>query len=436
MKDKQKNLSFWMTVALIVGTMIGSGIFLLPSSLAAFGPISLASWIFTAIGATFLAFTLSSLSKKIPQSGGPYTYTKAAFGGLISFLVGWGHWFALIIAGSAISVAFVGYLGVFFPVLSDTPLYAGLTALSLIWMLTFININSIKNTGQLQVLTTVLKILPLFLVILAGVLYFSPEYFTPLNVSDQSNFSAISTSATMTFFAFVGLESATIFAEKVKNPVKNVPRATILGVLAVAIIYIAGTTAVMGLLPNEELAKSSSPFADAASKIWGSWAGKIIGIGAIISCAGALNGIIFQQGQMSFVLARDGLFPTYFKKLTPQDTPALALITSSTLVTIFMAFNYTQGLVQLFTFSALLSTLAILLPLAFSALSELRLLHTQKGKMERGKFIRSSIIAFFALFYTIWGIVGAGLQAITWGLALYIFGLIIYFLSRFKRKEQ
>ncbi|MDH3245997.1 MAG: amino acid permease, partial [Saprospiraceae bacterium] len=211
-KEKRK-LGLWMTTALVAGTMIGSGVFLLPASLAAYGGISLFGWIFTSIGAFFLASTLSSLSRKIPKAGGPYAYTQAGFGEFAGFLVGWGYWISLLCGSAAIAVASVGYLAYFFPALSQSQLLAGVTALLFIWTLTLVNGMGTRRAGTFQLVATVLKIIPLFLVIILAFFQFDIENFQPFNSSGSSSFSAITSTATLTLWAFLGLESATVAAE-------------------------------------------------------------------------------------------------------------------------------------------------------------------------------------------------------------------------------
>ncbi len=410
-----------MTTALVAGTMIGSGVFLLPASLASYGGISLFGWIFTSIGAFFLASTLSSLSRKIPKAGGPYAYTQAGFGEFAGFLVGWGYWISLLCGSAAIAVASVGYLAYFFPALSQSQLLAGITALLFIWTLTLVNGMGTRRAGTFQLVATVLKIIPLFLVIILAFFQFDIENFQPFNSSGSSSFSAITSTATLTLWAFLGLESATVAAENVEDPEKNVTKATIFGTLITATIYILGTMAVMGILPLSTVATSTAPFAEAARAVAGDWAGSIVAIGAVISCVGALNGMILLQGQMPFALARDGLFDRRFGKLSRFHTPVLALALSGILVSIFMIMNYTRGLIELFTFIIRLSTLSILLPYSFSTMAELRLLHS-KDSTSKSKGVKT-LVACAAFAYSIWAISGSGQETVYLGLILFLLGM-------------
>ncbi len=423
---EKSKLGLWTGTAMVAGTMIGSGVFLLPASLAAFGGISLLGWIVSTGGAVLIALMLSRLSRQIPRTGGPYVYTHSAMGEVLGFMVGWGYWAAILTGGAAISVACIGYLGTFFPILTSQPWISAIAALVIIWGLVIVNIAGVRESGALQLITLILKLLPIIMVIVAGCLYFEVAHFQPFNLSEGSTFSAITATGAMAFWAFAGLESASVVAEDIKDPERNVSKVTIYGVLLAALVYILGTTAVMGILSPEVLQDSNAPFAEAASRQFGSVGGSVVALGAIISCIGALNGLIFVQARMPFAMARDGLFPTRFGKLSKRGTPAVALIASGIITTIFMALNYSKSLVDLFTYIILLSTLSMLLPYAFSSVAELVLLAKNKGQMDKKQVTRNLILALAAFFYAFWMIFGVGQESVYWGLLLLLSGLPVY----------
>ncbi len=262
-------LGLWMSIALVMGNMIGSGIFLLPASLSLYGGISVFGWLFSSVGALLLALVFARLGGILPATGGPYAYTRLGFGDFAGFLVAWGYWISIWCANAAIAVAFVGYLGHFLPGLAQTRLLAAATALAAIWTLTWVNTQGIRKAGTVQLVSTSLKILPLVAIGTAGLLYFDPGNFRPFNVSEASGFSAISASATLTLWAFLGLESATVPAAQVDRPERTIPRATVFGTLTTALIYVLSTVGVMGILSPSALRGSTAPFADAANLIWG-----------------------------------------------------------------------------------------------------------------------------------------------------------------------
>ena len=419
-------MGMWMSTALVVGNMIGSGIFLLPAALALYGGISIFGWLFTTAGAIVLAIVFSRLRRLMPKVGGPYAYTRQGFGDFAGFLVAWGYWISIWGGNAAIAVAFVSYLSVFWPVLANSPLIAGIVALTSIWLLTWINSLGVRHAGGVQLITTILKLVPLIVIATFGFLFFKIEHFTPFNLSGESSFSAITATATLTLWAFLGLESATIPADKVRNPERTIPRATVLGTLISAVVYIFSTIAVMGVISPGALVESIAPFADAAGIMWGSWAEYAVAAGAAISCFGALNGWILLQGQIPMAVARDGLFPKSFGKLSKNETPVFGIVVSSVLVTLLMAMSYTKGLVEQFTFIILLATLTTLVPYVFCSMAELMIFIRERERFSRKRLIGSSVIAILAFIYSLWAIAGSGQETVYWGFLLLMAGVPVY----------
>jgi len=431
-----RKLGIWIATALVVGNMVGSGVFLLPASLASFGGISIVGWLFTSAGALAVALLMSRLARMMPKVGGPYAYTRSGLGDLPAFLVAWGYWISIWSGNAAISVALVGYLAVFFPALAQIPALGAGVALTAIWLLTGLNAWGVREAGILQIWTTVLKLLPLLAIGTLGLLYLDPQNFVPFNASGQSSFSAITATAALTLWAFTGLESATIPADSVENPGKTIPRATIIGTLVAGVVYILATVGVMGVLPAAELAESTAPFADAGRLMWGGWAGSLIAIGAAISAFGALNGWIMLQGQMPMAAARDGLFPSVFGRMSSRGTPVPGMVISSLLITGLMGLNYTASLVDQFTFIILLATLSTLVPYAFSAISELVIFTRDRERFSGERLAGASVIAVLALAYSLWAIAGTGMRTILWGSVLLAAGLPIYAWQRRKGSQK
>lgn len=428
-------MGLWMCTALVVGNMIGSGVFLLPASLASYGGISIIGWLITAVGAMLLALVFARLSRLVPKAGGPYAYTRYGFGDFAGFLVAWGYWISIWAGNAAISVAFTGYLGVFLPGLTGSPVLSAGTALTAVWFLTWINSRGVRNAGIIQVVTTALKLIPLAAVGILGLLYLRVENFMPFNQSGGSGFSAITATATLTLWAFLGLESATIPTGEVKDPAKTIPRATIVGTLLTAVVYILGTVAVMGVIPAEILATSTAPFADAASVMWGGWAAYAVAAGAAISCFGALNGWILLQGQLPLAVEADGLFPRLFGRLGKSGTPTAGLIVSSLLITILVGMNFTRSLVELYTFIILLATLTTLIPYIFSTAAELLIYVRERERFEGRRMWGAASIAILAIAYSLWAITGIGREALIWGAVLLLCGVPVFFLVRRSRKS-
>ncbi len=412
-----RKLGMWMVTALVVGNMIGSGIFLLPAALGSFGGISIVGWLVSAAGATLLALVFSRLSRLVRKSGGPYVYTREAFGDFAGFLVAWGYWISIWTTNAAIAVAFVSYMTLFWPALSGNPVLAVGLGLATIWGLTWVNVLGVHTAGVVQLVTTVLKVLPLFAIALFGLFYVDVSNFQPFNASGQSAFSAITATVALTVWAFLGLESGTTPAEHVHEPEKTIPRATIIGTLGTAVIYILGTVSVMGAIAPADLAGSNAPYAEAARVMWGSWAGYAVGAGAVVSCFGALNGWLLLQGQIPLAAARDGLFPKVFGRISKYDTPAHGLVFSSVLASVLLVMNYSKSLVEQFTFIILLATLNTLVPYLFCSLAELML---------RRRLSYNSVVSVLAFAFSLWAIAGAGPEIVYWGFLLLMLGLPVY----------
>ena len=416
-------LTFWMAVALVMGNMIGSGIFLLPASLAQFGGVSLIGWVVSAGGALLLAAVFARLSRLAPDAGGPYAYTRHAFGDLPAFLIAWGYWISVWTGLGALAVALVGYLAAFVPQLAQLRLASASAALAAVWILVAVNIAGLRAAGWVQVVTTVLKLLPLAGISVLGLLHFEPAHFAIPDSGVRALAGAVPATAALTLWAFLGLESATIPAGSIRNPEVTIPRATLLGTACAAVLYLASTVAVMSLLPPQALGASTAPYADAARLAGGHWASRAVAAGAAISCFGALNGWILVVGQLPLAVARDGLFPRIFARTTSRGTPAAAMIIGGVLTTVMVCLNYTRSLVELFTFFLLLSTLNTLVPYVFSSMAVFVLPNRAGGRPFSAAAKLGALLAFA---YSLWAMAGAGADTVYWGFLLLMAGLPVY----------
>lgn len=410
--------------------MIGSGIFSLPSVLGQFGAISLMGWIIAAAGAYTLAIIMGKLSKAIPESGGSYAYTKTAFGNLPAFVVAWGFWLSNCSTNAAIALAFTGYLSVFFPALENSLALFGLTALGAIWSLTALNCYSIRSSGNLQVVTTALKILPLLIIAIGGIFLFDPNHFVPLNISGESDFKAITGASVLCFFAFMGIEAATIPADNIKDPEKNIPKGTLIGVSLVVLLYLFSTISLFGVMSPAELSQSLAPLSDAGVHIFGKNSSYIISLGACISTFGALNAWILIQGQISYAMAKDSLLPSALAQKNKYEIPSNGLIISSILVTIILIFNFSESFGNLYSFMIRLTTVTSLFFYLFAALA----FGYFCFKKEFGFRItwKTGLLTGLGLVFSGWLFWGSGLEAIIWGSLGIALGLPVYFWSKRK----
>lgn len=422
----KRQMGLWMAVALVIGNMVGSGVFLLPASLAAAaGPISVVGWLFTGVGAMLLALVFSRLGRTFPRTGGPYAFSRRAFGDFIGFQTAWGYWIAAWAGNAAITVAMVGYIAVFWPALATDHLLAALVGIGVIWFLTAVNSFGVRQGAQVQVVTTILKFVPLAVIAIVGLFFIKSENLQPF--APHGTWSAISAAAPLTLWAFIGLESATVAAEEVRDPERNIPRATIYGTLAATVVYLLSTFVIMGVIPTGTLATSTSPFADAAGAMFGGAWNKVFALVAIAATFGALNGWILLQGRVPLAAAEDGLFPSIFARVHGRNrTPVVGLVISSALVTGLMLMNYTSGLVSAFTFVLLLATLTTLVPYAYSAAAQVYLYFTEPELFEKGRFARDTIVATLAFAYSVWAIAGSGQEVIAKGFMLLLAGIPVY----------
>lgn len=413
-----------MLTALVVGNMVGSGVFLLPAALAKIGTISLYSWGITAVGAIFLALVFAKLSMLFKKSGGPYTYCHEAYGDFIGFQVAYTYWIYIWVGNAAIAVACSGYLSTFWPALAENRLLTFLVTAGFVWTVTIVNAIGVQVAGVFQLVTSLIKLIPLALVIIGGFFKMHSLNFQEFNLTGESNTSALFMGAVLTLWALTGLESASIPAEEAENPQKTIPKATITGTLVSVIFYILSSTAIMGLIPPTLLAHSNSPFSDAARILFGPVGQWIVAIGAIIASLGALNGWVLLQAQIPYAAAKDGLFPKSFSVKSRRGVPLLALFLSSTLVTLLLILNAAKSIVDQFTFIILLATLAALVTYFYTTMAQIILFARQKKGL--GKIAGDITIAAIACFYAFWAIYSTGQQMVFYGALLLFTSVPIY----------
>lgn len=435
MASNKQKIGLIAATSLVVGNMIGSGIFVLPAALAKYGSISLLGWLFTAAGAFILAKIFSNLSKLLnAKNGGPYAFAKEGFGDFTGFIVAWGYWISCWVVNAGIAVAIISALSFFFPILENNSLLSVVIGLSFIWFFTWVNIKGIKTSGIFQVLTTILKLLPLILVILAGLFFFDLDNFPEFNNSEVSHFEAFSTVATLTLFAFLGIECATIPAESIKNPHKNIPKATMIGTLIATLVYILGTIVLFGILPIDQLLISPAPFAKAGHIMGGEKLGYFVAAGAAISAIGALNGWILIAGQLPMAAAKDKMFPRIFKKQNQMEAPQAGIIIGSILSSAVMLMNFSEGLVNQFEFIALLTTLTVLIPYLLVAASYV-IITIKKGIFNDNKF-NIIILSLTGFMYSLWTIYGSGSDTVFYGFFLLLLGIPFYILMKYHQSKD
>ena len=427
-------LGLWTSTSLVLGNMIGAGVFLMPTTLASFGGISVVGWVCSALGAFLLAKVFANLSKIMPiADGGPYAYSRRGLGDFAGFLVAWGYLVSVCCANAAIAVSFVSALSTFIPALATHSQLAIATGFAVIWLLTWINSLGILTSGKVQLVMTILKIIPILAIGIVGLFFIHIQNFIPFNNSGTSTLAAITATTTFTFYAFLGIECATIPSGSVVNPEKNIPKATIYGTLIATFIYISSTVSIMGMIPSSQLQQSVTPFADAAVLLWGEASKYWVSAGVAIAAMGALNGFILIQGQLPYALAKDKLFPAVFAKTNNKGVPAIGMAISSVFISLIMSMNYTKGLVAQFKFLILLSTLTVLIPYLFSTAAYLiiRFQYSFKSAFQKAMAIALALSAFL---FSMWIVIGSGQEVVYWGFLLSMSSVPIYAWVVRKRK--
>lgn len=426
----KRELSLSAATAIVVGNMIGSGIFTAPQSLAQVSnPITtIIAWVITGLGSLLLALSFANLGTKYPETGGPIVYTKKAFGEFTGFLVAWTFWIGSWIGNAAIVTAIMRYLTYFFPILTINNTLSFIVASIFLWIVTIINILGVKKAGFIGQITTALK-LSVILVFAGIALYgFNPEYLHTYSAPEVSNFNTLPSAIAVTLWSFIGLEGASISAGEIKNPEKNIKRSTLIGTGLAAVIYIILSVLSMGGMSQGQLALSDAPLADIINNITsGSWGGSFISLGIIISAAGATSGWILTTARAAYAAGEDGLFPSFFAKVHPKfKTPITALIISSVCTNLLLILNYVSSLTEAFNFMTNLATLSFIPAYAFSACAEIILTYKQGEKLTLANFLKHSILSLLAFIYAVYIIYGSGSKAAMWVFILMLVGVPFY----------
>ena len=417
-----------MCAALVVGNMIGSGVFMLPASLAPYGWNAMIGWVLTIGGSLCLAYVFSRLAQAFPRAGGPFAYTEEAFGRPAGFMIAWSYWISVWVSNAALAIAAVSYLSLFLPALAKTQGLAAFVTIALVWAVTAINCLGVRSAGWAQLVTTLLKLVPLVAVVgLAAhvMLTKGAGAVAPFQASTITG-SGVTAAAALTLWALLGVETATIPADKVINPARTIPLATMAGTAFAGAIYLVVFAGVLLLTPVAVLKGSNAPMADFMAFHGAGDLRLPLAAFAAISALGAMNGWVLIQGEMPAAMAREGVFPAWFGKLSPSGAPVRSHVVSSALVTLLVAMNYARSMADAFTFTALLATTASLFAYLACALAVLRLQHVKR--LDRSRVL--TLVAAVAAVYSVWTFYGAGWSVTAWGLVLLAAGAPLYLLVR------
>jgi APA family basic amino acid/polyamine antiporter len=428
---KGKSLGIAACTAIVVGNMVGSGFYLSPAAVAPYGNLAILAWAVMGVGAACLGLTFAKLARLAPATGGPYAYTRMAYGDFAGFLIAWGYWISIWASLPVIAIAFAGAVMDLFPGLHNRTMAAVLT-LGAIWAVVFVNLRGVKSAGAFSEVTTYTKLVPFAAIIVVGLFFIDKSHFSEFNPSGKSLFGAGAALAPLTMFAYLGLESATVPAGDVVNPKRTIPLSTILGISIAALLYVLGTIAVMGLVPREQLVVSVSPFSDAARVLWGQWGATAISIAVMLSAIGALNGWTLLMGQVPMAAARDGLFPPIFGQLSARGVPALGIAISAIFATL-LVLTQTAGSPGFSAFYNLvvgLSTMAAVIPYAFCALAPGLVAAYAAGG---GPVPRLTLVEVIAFAFAVFTLYGCGAEPVLYGSIMLVLGIPVFVWQRRRR---
>jgi basic amino acid/polyamine antiporter, APA family len=420
-------LGLFSATFLVVGNLVGSGVFMLPASLAVFGSISILSWLFTAAGSTMIALIFAKFSTKFNKTGGPHVFIQQAFGPTSAFFVAWGYWILTWIGNAAIVIVMYGYLNdLTRGALSTESLL--LIGVAMLLSVTFLNMRGLKEASFVQNIITALKVLPLVIVPLATLSIFDTSKLLPLVNPTMSTLEAFNGAAILTLWSFVGIESATVPAEQVYNAKFTIPRATVYGTLIASVVYIIGCLALFGGIDSGELSGSTAPFALAADKVLGGtfW-GDLISAAAVLCCIGSLNGWMLVVGQIPFGASQQGFFPKFFAHQSSRGVPTYSIAVSSLCMILILCLTFDNDLRNQFDIVAELATTTILLlfVIMLAAYAKLQIQKVWTGKLDLLLLILGSL-------YTIWTLYSAGLKMVILSTIIVLSGMPMYYCMRSK----
>ncbi|WP_215779614.1 MULTISPECIES: putrescine-ornithine antiporter [unclassified Paludibacterium] len=438
MSSKSSKMGLSALTIFVALNMMGSGIFLLPASLAKVGSISIFGWILSTGGAIALAVSFSKLSFLCPKEGGMYAYARDGVGEYAAFTETWCYWLSLWVGNVAIAIAGIGYMSYFFPALKD-PMTGAIASIVAIWFFTFLNYPGAGFIGKIQKFTSLGMLIPVAGMAVLGWFFFHPEYISAnWNVSGKNSWDAIMSASSLTLWAFLGLESACVVSGVVENPKKNVPIATMLGTLFAAVVYILSTFAIMGVVPAKELAASAAPFSTAAQYMFGSWAGSFVSFCAVVACLGSLNGWVLTTGQVSKAAADDGMFPKIFSETNKYGTPFKGMILTGLLMTFLGYMTVSPDLASQFQIITLLCVFTNVVPYILAVAGIYPIM--KENNVSKAEFSKYGLIALLAIVYCFYVLAGSGKDIVFYGaltmlLSVPMYGWIAHSVKQ-KRKAQ
>ena len=428
MSAPRRKFGFWLATALVVGNIIGSAIFMLPSGLAAFGWNAVSAWVITFVGALCLAWVFAQLARHLPKAGGSYGFMQLGVGERAAFLGAWGYLVSIWASNAGITIAGISYLTRLVPGLAVMPVASPVVALGAIWLLTWVNLRGLHTAGGVQLVTSIVKLLPFVAVIGLAVwrLAVSGGALLPSVHAGSFTFAGASGAVGLTLYAMLGLESATMPADAVENPGVIVPRATMVGTGLSAVVSIIATCAVALMLPADIVVASKAPVADFIAASWGDIAGGFVAICAVVSCFGCLNGWLLIGGEVPVAMAKAGTLPPWFGTCNAAGAPAQSIVLGAVITSLLTLMAYTKTGVGAYNFAILIATATNLVLYLFCAIAVARFM--RDGRVPRTAAL--VVCTSLALVFVLWAFYGSGWESLAWGGALIAAGWPVYLVAR------
>lgn len=420
MSDNEvRPFGFWTAMALVIGGVIGAGIYVVPTEFAGLGWTGAAAWVLGGAGALVIGRVLTALIAAKPQEPGVIAVIGEVLGPIPGVLVGWGAWVSYWCANAYIALTAARYAGALVPGLAATPLRQTITACAAIIALSALNLSGLKGAGRFQVLTTALKLLPLVAVmaILGGMaLTGGSAGQSPILPQPRFSLGGLLPATTLAMVAIIGFESASIAAERIRDPERNVARSTMAGIAMACLLYFVVCTGITFTVPAAQLAGSTAPVALFIADHWGAWAGRAVAAFAVISSIGCLNVWIMMQGEVPLGLVRAGLLPGWLGRTNRHDIARAPLVIASSLSCCLLLLASWRSGAQIMDFMLRLTAVSGCWIYVFAALAALRL-----------RIMPA--VTTLALVFSLAIMAGGGFEAVWLGIVLLLAALPLYALA-------
>ena len=439
-RNQQRDHALGLTssTGLVVGSIVGTGVFTMPAVLAGAGTMSLVVLGVIAVGALLLGVLFGQLTRRVANSdGGVYAYARHEFGDFAGYLVGWCYWIQSWAGNAAIVSSWVFYVDALFHITPNGMGNWGIAMVGL-WVPAVVNLVGVRQMAWFQNLTVVLKFLPLLFVGVVGWFFVRSANFGPFNASGGSLYSGIGIAAGVALFSFIGVEAAAVTAKRVRDPRRNVGRASITGTAASAVLYVLVSAAVMGLVAHHGLVNNGAPFVNAFESIFsqGAWAGRLVAALAVISGIGALNGWTLIVTETSRAIAKDDLFPRPFAWADHKDTAWFGILIGTGLPSLLMLWRYsTSSGLTIFTYLVDLSVVTVAIPYFFSAIAQLTYLVSRRRRVEGWRLARDLTVAGASVLFSLWVTFASGYQVVYQAMLVLLIGLVLYAFLNARRER-